>query len=75
MAPMRPIQLKMMVSEEEQQMLRDLAENQGLTVSDYVRQLIRREHLAAVHGSLPKLGAPFKPPPTVVKRPKVKPKK
>ena len=40
----RGIQLKIMVSEDERQMLDDLAEQLGLSVSDVVRQLVRREH-------------------------------
>jgi hypothetical protein len=41
MAPKRPIQFKMMLSEDEQTMLKDLANDAGLTVSDYLRQYIR----------------------------------
>ena len=44
MAPSRPNQFKMLLSDEELETLRELAERAGLSASDYLRQLIRREH-------------------------------
>jgi hypothetical protein len=43
MAPQRPNQFKMLLSDEELKLLRELAESRGLTASDYIRQLIRNE--------------------------------
>ena len=43
-APNRPNQFKMMLSDEEQEMLRELAEEKGLTASDFLRTLIREQH-------------------------------
>jgi len=40
----RPNQLKVLVSDEEQAQLRALADHAGLTVADWIRQTIRREH-------------------------------
>jgi hypothetical protein len=48
-----------MLSEEELTMVRELAEANGLTTSDYIRQFIRREH-----GALP-----------VSRKPRPKPKR
>jgi len=42
MAPEREKRLHMLLSDGEDSMLRALAEDMGLTVSDYVRQLLRR---------------------------------
>ena len=44
MAPDRDRQFRMNLSDEELQMLKELAEKQGLTASDYLRMLIRNEH-------------------------------
>ena len=44
MAPDRDRQFRMNLSDEELQMLKALAEKQGLTASDYLRMLIRNEH-------------------------------
>jgi hypothetical protein len=41
MAPARPNQFKMMLSDEELETLRELAEEEGLTASDYLRTIIR----------------------------------
>lgn len=42
--PEREHQLKFRVSDDELAMVQQLAEHQGLTVADYLRQIIRREH-------------------------------
>jgi hypothetical protein len=44
MAPDRDRQFRMNLSDGELQMLKELAEKQGLTASDYLRMLIRNEH-------------------------------
>lgn len=45
MAPAeRVLQLKVLLSAEEKQMLQELADLDGLSIADVVRQLIRREH-------------------------------
>jgi len=44
MAPQRSNQLHIMLSDEELAMVRGLAEANGLSASDYIRQFIRREH-------------------------------
>jgi len=44
MAPDRPNQLKILVSDDELRMLRELAERDGVTASDYVRLFIREEY-------------------------------
>ena len=54
MPPERPNQLKIMVSDDELEMVRSLAERQGQTVADYLRQLIRREHAAVTPPAKPK---------------------
>ncbi len=43
----RPLNLKVMVSKTEHQMLRALASKDGLSSAGVVRQLIRREHARA----------------------------
>ncbi|AKV02335.1 hypothetical protein AKJ09_08998 [Labilithrix luteola] len=40
----RTTQTKILLSEEEKDALRELAAAAGMSVSDYLRQLIRREH-------------------------------
>jgi hypothetical protein len=70
--PERPNQLKILLSDEELEQLRELGERQGLTVSDVVRQFIRREHAEPAVAHLPKLTPPHPQPPRIVKR---KPKK
>lgn len=40
----RDTQLKILLSTEERSALQNLADEAGLSVSDYVRQFIRREH-------------------------------
>lgn len=52
--PERPNQLKILLSDEELEQLRELAERQGLTVSDVIRQFIRREHATMAPTSKPK---------------------
>lgn len=42
----RPNQLKVLISDDEQGQLRELADHAGLTVADWIRQTIRREHAA-----------------------------
>lgn len=42
----------MLLSEDEMRMLRELAAASGLTVSDYLRTLVRREHWAGRDGYL-----------------------
>ena len=44
MAPDRQNQFKILLSDEERRMLDELAENSGVTASDYLRLYIRREH-------------------------------
>jgi hypothetical protein len=44
MAPDRPNQFKILLSDEERTMLDALAESSGVTASDYLRIVIRREH-------------------------------
>jgi Ribbon-helix-helix protein, copG family len=39
----RSVQLKVLLSTEERETLQELADDAGLSVSDYLRQLIRRE--------------------------------
>jgi hypothetical protein len=46
----REHRLHMLLSEQEQRQLQELAEHAGLTASDYVRQFVRREHAAAFDG-------------------------
>lgn len=65
-------QLKFRVSDDELEMVRSLAEQRGLTVADYLRQLIRREHAEPAVAHLPKIAPPHGSPPKAVKR---KPKK
>lgn len=36
--------LRVLVNDDEKKMVRELAEKHGLTMADYLRQLIRREH-------------------------------
>lgn len=43
MAPERPNQFKILLSDEELEMLRELAERDGVTASDYVRLFVRKE--------------------------------
>jgi uncharacterized protein (DUF1778 family) len=45
--PERGLYLTLRVSEEEREMLRELAERDGLSASDVVRQFIRRAHREA----------------------------
>lgn len=53
MAPLtRDKRINFQASEAEQEMLRQLAEREGVSMSDYVRQLIRRAH-AATFGEQP----------------------
>lgn len=53
MAPAaRDYMLRVRMTEDERQMLEALAEKSGLTASDIVRQLVRREH-AATFGEKP----------------------
>ena len=40
----RTLNLRILVSDEEKRMVRDLAATRGLTVADLLRQLIRSEH-------------------------------
>lgn len=72
MPPERPNQLKIRVSDDELGMVRALAEQQGQTVTDYLRLLIRREHAEIALAHLPKIAPRHGSPPKVVKR---KPKK
>jgi hypothetical protein len=72
MAPERPNQLKILVSDEEHAMVRALAESQGQTIADYLRLLIRREHAETALAHLPKIAPRHGSPPRIVKR---KPKK
>lgn len=72
MPPERPNQLKILVSDDELDMVRTLAEQQGQTVADYLRLLIRREHAEIALAHLPRVAKPHRQPPTIVKR---KPKK
>ncbi len=44
----------MNVSDEELEMLRELAEAEGLTASDYLRSTIRRDHREKLRGKAPK---------------------
>jgi hypothetical protein len=44
LAPERDKQFRMNLSEEERAMLEDLSEADGITASDYLRLLIRRQH-------------------------------
>lgn len=68
MPPARPNQLKILVSDEELEMIRALAERQGQTVADYLRQLLRREYAEIALAHLPKLAPPHGSPPRIVKR-------
>lgn len=68
MPPERPNQLKILVSDDEHEMVRALAERQGQTIADYLRQLIRREHAEIALAHLPKLTPPHPVPPRLVKR-------
>jgi hypothetical protein len=68
MAPERPNQFKILLSDDELDMLRELAERDGVTASDYVRLFIRKE--AALlntektgHGPGPKRAREHKPRP------------
>jgi hypothetical protein len=42
--PLRPYSLRVCLSGEESDMVKNLARKRHLSVSDYVRQLVRREH-------------------------------
>jgi len=44
MSPLRENQLKIMLSDEELAMLKELADRKGLDVSNYLRSLIRERH-------------------------------
>jgi DNA-binding MarR family transcriptional regulator len=48
MTPQRQNQFKIMLSDEELRMVKELAEQIGVSGSDVVRQLIRREHAATI---------------------------
>jgi hypothetical protein len=48
--------LRVRMTEDERRMLETLATGQGLTASDVVRQLVRREHEAKDRAELPKRG-------------------
>jgi hypothetical protein len=63
MAPQRDKLFKLMLTDDEREMLRGLAEGEGLTASDFIRQFIRREHARA---------APLAEAPAPKKRPKRK---
>ena len=55
MAPVeRDRQFRIMMSDEEMEMVRTLADQAGLTASDIVRQLIRREYEQKAGGKPPK---------------------
>lgn len=43
-SPKRDQNLRIMVSRKEKKMIRSLAKARGLTISDYLRQLIRDKH-------------------------------
>jgi hypothetical protein len=43
MAPARVIQVKVLVTSEEREQLAEIARSKGLTASDVVRQIIRRQ--------------------------------
>jgi hypothetical protein len=45
MSPLRENQLKILLSDEELVMLKELAEAKGLDVSNYLRSLIRDQHV------------------------------
>jgi predicted Rossmann fold nucleotide-binding protein DprA/Smf involved in DNA uptake len=51
--PERDIQLKILISKHEKKMLEDLAEAEGLTVSDYVRTSAKRAHEKKFHAEEP----------------------
>ena len=68
MAPERPNQFKILLSDEELDMLKELAERDGLTASDYVRLFIRKEAAQLStkktgHGPGPKRAQEQKPRP------------
>jgi len=44
MSPHRPHNLRVLISKHERLMVKELAEREGMTVADLVRQLIRRDH-------------------------------
>jgi hypothetical protein len=44
MPPTRQHNLRVLVSKHEKRMVRELAEREGMSVADIVRQLIRRTH-------------------------------
>jgi len=44
MSPLRSQNLRVLVSKEEKEMVKELAKREGMTSADLVRQLIRREH-------------------------------
>jgi hypothetical protein len=54
MAPERANQFKIMMSDEELSQLRRIAEHEGLTASDIVRQFVRRRHLELFGAPEPK---------------------
>lgn len=72
MPPDRPNQFKFLLSNDELDALRKLADQQGLNVADYLRQLIRREEAEKALAHLPTVAAPHRSPPKLVRR---KPKK
>lgn len=45
--------LSMLISDEEQRMLQDLADADGVTASDYVRLFVRKAHEAKFAGKKP----------------------
>ncbi len=50
----RDIRLSMLISAEEQAMLKMLADKEGLSVSDWVRQTVRAEYVAGFGAKRPK---------------------
>lgn len=76
MSPLdRSEKFQMRLTREEREWLENLAEHEGLSASDVVRRLIRAAHIDLAESAFPRIMPPIKPPPTVVRRAKVKRKK
>jgi hypothetical protein len=76
MAPLdRNEKFQLRLTKQEREWLEKLAEHEGLSASDVIRRLIRAAHIDLAESAFPRIMAPIKPPPTVVKRPKAKTKK
>jgi len=76
MSPLdRSEKFQIRLTKEERDWLEKLAEHEGLSASDVVRRLIRAAHVDLAESAFPRIAAPIKAPPRLVKRSKAQPKK